>query len=404
MISGIRKYIAGTLIFVYIFYIAFIGLRYIKSPNYLYQTDLMASFLTGARVLRGGNADSLYNIDTQLEYQNIVTAPVVRNKLLPFRNTPLVGFFYIPLTFLTLKNAFIVVFIFNILLLTLFHKVFIRFAGISDNMWLLWIASLVFWPSVSTFLTGQNTGVFLVLLAFVYTLLLKERYYFAGVVGSLLLLRPQYILFLPFLLPFIDKKKKFLIGFLTFTLILVTANVFVSGFPVLLKYPAFVMSSEIPEYGNRLDKITSVYFLFKQFFPNIASFTIALINFIFYILVLILCYIFNNRGSFNKSYIIGILAISIFSIHSLSHDLIILLIPVYLLMTKEKRSLLDNILIFILFLSPIMVLFINAIYITIIIICTIFLVLIYYPSEEVQEKRLSKLKPGALKTSLTLKR
>jgi hypothetical protein len=402
MISEIRKYFAGTLIVVYIFYIVFVVSRYIKSPNYLYQTDLMASFLTGAMVIREGDADKLYNLDTQLEYQNKVTVPVIRNKLLPFRNTPLVGFFYIPLTFLTLKNAFIVVFVFNILLLIFFNKLFIRFTGKSNNTLLLWMISLFFWPSVATLLTGQNTGAFLVLLTLIYILILKKRYFLSGVVGSFMLLRPQCILFLPFLLPFIGEKKKFLIGFLTFAFLLLIANIIVSGYPVLLKYPNFVMASEIPEFGNRLNKITSVYFLFKQYFPNTSSSAGVLINCILYTFVLILCYLFNNKSSFDKNYIIGILAISIFSIHSLSHDLIVLLIPIYLLLTKDKRSLSENVLVTLLFLSPIMTLFINATYITIVIFCVIFLVLFYYPGKEVRVKEFAKMKPDTLKMNAIL--
>jgi hypothetical protein len=398
MISSAGKYFAATLIFVYIFYIANVVSWYIKNPNYIYQTDLMASFLTGAKVLSEGNTDNLYDLDTQLEYQNKVTTPLVRSKLLPFRNIPLVGFLYIPLTFLTLKNAFIVVFVFNILLLTLFNKIFIQFAGEYDKTRWLWMASLVFWPSVTMLLMGQNTGVILVFFALIYILLLKEKYYLAGVVGSLLLLRPQYILFLPFLLPLIYKKKEFLIGFLTFAFLLVVANIMVSSVPTLLRYPAFVMASEIPEYGNRLNKITSVYFLFKQVFPNASSSTILFINMFIYTSILILCYLFNSRRYFNKSYIIGILAISIFSIHSLSHDLIILLIPIFLLFAKTKRSLLDNVLILLLFFSPFMVLFINAAYITIVIFCATLLVLIYYPGKDIQEKGLGREKPVASKT------
>jgi hypothetical protein len=64
----------------------------------------------------------------------------------------------------------------------------------------------------------------------------------------------------------------------------------------------------------------------------LSNFLLLLINFALYILSVV---IFKNKikkFSFEKSFIIGIILTILFSVHALSHDLMVLLIPIFILL------------------------------------------------------------------------
>lgn len=371
MLKIFLRGIFGFGVIFYLLTIFYIIYSYFSYPAYLYQTDLMASFLTGSRIIRDGQVNNLYSFDTQQEYQHQVTAPFVREKLLPFRNIPLVGLMYVPLTYVSLKTATIIVFVLNVIFLFVFNRMFSKHASKPFKEIKLLLIALFFWPSIATLLSGQNAILILIIFTAIYFLLKNNKYFLAGMATSLLLLRPQSMLFLPFLWPIIKEKTTFLKGFLLSAFLFVVLNILISGLPVLLKYPDFVMASEVPEYGNRLNQISSMYVMFKQLLPQSSSAQLIVLNLATYIIVFSVYYLFHKRRLFEDNFMIGILATPIFSIHTLSHDLIILLIPIYLLLLKTDKNQFDKLLTIAIFVIPAITWFGNALFTTI----SIFLIL-----------------------------
>jgi len=330
------------------------SLFYISHPIYLYQTDLM-NFITGAMVIKEGKAKDLYNDKTQLYYQNKVTYPYEKHILLPFRNIPLVGFLYIPFTYMSLKAATMSIFVVNLGLLILFYKLFTsNVSGLSESKQLL-VLTFVYWPSVATLISGQIMGLILIIFALIFFTLVKKKYTLMGVLAALLFIRPQTLLILPLLLVMVKNKKKFLVGFILSGLIIFMLNIYISGINVILGYPKFVFSIENAFFDGRLSDVSSVYFTIRKLFPLMGSSVLFLLNSLLYLFFIIIFFLKRKSLSLIMGYSASLLITLLFSIHMLSHDLIILLIPIYSILsenTKKPINIYQNKLVLLLFFTP----------------------------------------------------
>jgi hypothetical protein len=313
------------------------------------------NLITGGMIIREGKAKDLYNNETQLYYQNKVTYPYEKHILLPFRNIPIVGFLYIPFTYMSLKMATISIFVINLGILFFFHKLFIsNVPGLSESKQLL-LLTLSYWPSVATLISGQIVGLILIAFALIFLTLIKKKYLLTGIFTSLLFLRPQTILFLPMLLLMVRNRKKFLAGFILSGLIIFMLNICISGAGVIFGFPKFVFSIENTFFNGRLSDVSSVYFTIKQLFPSVGSSGLLVINGLLYLFFLIIFFIKRKSLSLIAGYSASLLITLLFSIHILSHDLIILLIPIYLILSKntiKPKNFFQNKLVLLLFFTP----------------------------------------------------
>lgn len=350
---------------------------YITYPEYIYQTDLTV-FLTGARIIRDRQTNKLYNTDTQRNYQNKVVAPLYRETLfLPFRNIPLIAVLYIPLTYLSLRTSTIVVFIINLILLFVFHRLFTKYTPGSNNISWLWILPIIFWPSLATLIVGQHMGIILLIYALIYIYLYKKKDLLVGVWSSLLLIRPHNLLFLPFLYFMVKKRKDYIVGLVVSSVVFLILNLLVANYSVLMQIPQFSLSVEYAAFGNRAYHLASVYFMIMHIFPSFVQATIIALNLVLYIIFLIVFIIKRKYFTQAENFFVALLIALLFSIHVLSHDLLPLLIPMYLLIREQNSKMNENlrkIILLTLFLAPIFIVLRIAVF-------TVFLlmlILIYY--------------------------
>ena len=338
---SMKRYLSRSLLIivsvVYILIIADVVVNYLKHPFYLYQTDLV-NFLTGAKIIAKGMPVDLYNNETQLIYQNIITDPNIRNIPLPFRNIPLMGLVYVPFTYVSLKTATMCIFAINIGMFIALNKIFENKVWKKSMNWEFWVVVLLFWPFIATLLAGQYMGLMLIIITAIYFSLKGNRHFLTGVLTSLLWMRPQLILMLPFLFTYVRNKKTFSSGFFVSTLFIFLVNVFISDISTLAKYPKFVMSVENTFFEERISRITSVYFLFKDMFPSLAGINLMIINMVLYLFLFAIFHKRTKHLSLEINFIVIILTTVLFSIHVLSHDQLLLLIPIYLIIPFGKTT------------------------------------------------------------------
>jgi hypothetical protein len=198
-------------------------------------------------------------------------------------------------------------------------------------------------------------GLILIIFALIYFALVKKKYVLTGIFASLLFLRPQTLLILPLLLFMVKNKKKFLVGFILSGLIIFALNIHISGINAILGYPKFVFSVENAFFGGRLSDVSSVYFTIRELFPLMGSPVLFLLNSLLYLFFLIIFFLKRKSLSLIAGYSASLLITLLFSIHMLSHDLIILLIPIYLILsenTKKPINIYQNKLVLLLFFTP----------------------------------------------------
>jgi len=335
VLTGTFLYVFGISCVVFMFLVTY---RYIHTPYFLLKTDVI-SFLTGAKIIKEGDIGLLYDIETQYEYQNKVVAPH-QKALLPFRNFPVTAIFYTPLLNMNLKDSYVVVFAVNVLLVIVFTVLIFRLFPDLKKSKVLYFVPFLFWPSVNNLIVGQYTPVILLIFLWIYVSVKEKKDFLSGFATSLLIIKPQYLLFTPFALKLSVNKKNYLQGFISGIIIFILINIIISkgNIRLFMDYPKFIFSTESSEFGSRPNQMYTLYGLGNFYLPRIDNNILLGSNLFFYTLVAGYVYIKKkiNRNS-NKIFTLGIVLTILFSIHALTHDLMTLLLPAFIIISSEKK-------------------------------------------------------------------
>ena len=349
-----------------VFYLSFVVsylIYYFSIPKVIIASDLV-SFLTGAEILKSGKAGEIYDKDLQYTYQLKVIEPDFKYNLLPFRGLPIVAWLFVPLSYLKLNSAFVLLILINIFILFLFNRISSKLFPKIDKLKYLFLITLFYWPTVSTMILGQFTLLLVLIFLLVYKYSKDKNYFLAGITSGVLLVKPQYLLFIPFLFFLIREKRKFIKGLLISSILIILVNISISGLGELLKYPSFIIGTETINYGSRPYHMFTLFALFKLTpnLSNIPQLTLVALNFIVYLLTLVLFVRRRRKISFDYAFVAGMIFTVLFSVHALVHDLLILLVPIFILLNLvlkrgEVKLSIDKILIGLLFFLPTVILF-----------------------------------------------
>ena len=327
----------------------------------------VVSFITGAKMVRSGVKNEIYDLPTQHFYQNQVVAPFVKENALPFKNFPIFILPFIPFTFLPLRLSYIIFAFFNLAILGLFVFVSAKtFKRIKEfRLWFL--APFVFLPNILTIILGQLSIILAFTYLFIYKSLKENKAFLAGVISGFLFLKPQYIVAVPFFLLLAKKRPVFLKGFIIVFLILILSTFLISGPDALLKYPSFLLLTENESFSGHTQRMftlsSTLYYNPPIKFMSFKAVLIlnALLYFLFY-------YIFIRKYKqieFSLAFASATIFSLLFAVHVLEHDLAILLVPIMLLINSALYNIARNIkfIIFasLLFLMPLIVLLVSPV-------------------------------------------
>lgn len=335
------------------------------NPELIYVSDFV-SFLTGSSILSSGNAQNIYNLETQKVAQLLIKQSSDISTLLPFRSLPFLALLFKPFLSYNLITAYKTFLIINFG----FVIIFTYFSGeIFPNLkrsfyWFL--IPFAFFPFLHGLFLGQISSILLVLTLAIYFLLKNKKDTVSGILSAFLLIKFQYLTMVPMFFLLSGKKRKFLIGFLVTFSILALININLVGLDTIIEYPHFLSSTETGGFGSRPVEMFSLGSFLLMLSKGSISFSDLLIsNLLVYLFMLWIFYKNLKKVKFNDLFIFIILTSLFFGIHVLDHDLMILLVPIYILINeyfksrKEKGLLIISI---VLFMLPFTV-FINAAFI-----------------------------------------
>lgn len=354
----------------------------VNSPGSLVARSDLVSFLTGAKIVSEGASEDLYNLDLQYSIQSNIIAPYKRDDILPFKNFAVFSLPFIPLTYLSLKQSYIIFAFFNLVLLGILvyisSNIFTKINKI--KYWLL--IPFIFLPNILTTLSGQLS----IILAFIYLLIYisiqKKNALLTGAITGLLLIKPQFIIVSLFFFLLVSDKKRFFYGLMGSSLVFILASIYLSDIKAILSYPEFLLATENASFLERSQKMFTVSSSLFYNLPLEISYHYALyLNTAFYILIY---YLFIKRYKLievDLAFVSATLFSLLFAVHVLEHDLSILIVPVFVLLNysrrkskfRRKSALLFAILLFFL---PLVILMINPLVGTIITL-TIAIILLY---------------------------
>lgn len=319
-------------------------------------------------MIKEGGKENFYKMDNQLLYQQRVVAPDTKDELLPFKNLPLFAFPFIPLTYFPLSLSYRIFAYLNLILLGVFTLLLKRVFRNTRKVGLLSLIPFIYIPNIISIIVGQISIIMAITVLFLYKLFKEGKYFIAGLVSGILLIKLQYLTIIPFLFFIAREKKQYLSGFFVAASILAVSSIYFAGVEALAGYPSFLLQTENASFGIRSQRmltVNSTIFYLKPFF--VSGYRYALYaNSLLYLGAL---YLFSKRHklvALDNSFSSAIVFSLLFAVHVLEHDLTVLLVPVLLLanMAKGGRREVKGYYLFyalLLFLLPVIVIFISPV-------------------------------------------
>ncbi|OGM24591.1 hypothetical protein A2962_01385 [Candidatus Woesebacteria bacterium RIFCSPLOWO2_01_FULL_39_61] len=307
--------------------------------SYFSKSADFISYFVGAEILAAGKGSLLYDLPTQYFFQTSVIDPKIGDWVLPFRGIPAVLLIYLPLTFLSLETAYTIFSIGNFLLLIFFYYLLTRvFENISAKSKYLFLLVIVFIPALQALCMGQLSVLITTIFLIIFNSIKDKKYVLAGVFSSLLIIKAQYLTAIPFIFFLVREKKQFLIGFFPMFAFLILVSS-VMSYPLwFLRYPAFLFTTENSNYGSRFQDMGSFYANTRFLFSNLSGRFVVFLNTLLYFVVLIFFAIRSRKLTYETLFVSTILFSIVFSVHFLSFDYVLLLIPFYIIFNKIFRG------------------------------------------------------------------
>src|SRR3989304_5187985 len=266
---------SGTLLFLVALMI--FNRFFFEVPFSLIEGSDFLHFVAPAQTVKEGKGYLLYDVSTNFQVQKTLLGPELRTSVLTFRNLPFVTLIFLPFTFLPLLTA-------------------LRLFGV------------------------------------IYIVLIRKKDLWVGVVTSLLLIKTQFVIFFPFLLLISKDKRTFFLGYLWGVLIIFLASSLIAGPSFWLHYPKYLLETEGPKFGSRVEELFTLYAFFQQI--GVEKLASLILNGILYgVSVMLFKKNYKNAG-FNNSFIALTLFSLSFSMHILLHDLSILTILLFILTSR----------------------------------------------------------------------
>jgi hypothetical protein len=297
----------------------------LKGPDFF-------SFYSGARlfVTRGGSA--VYDLVLQREIQIQVTSqPPDRFIVLPYFHPPFYTLLIAPLGYLTYRQAYIAMAIFNVILAVALIVLLVRSSlSIHGRAAVVAVALIAgFFPLFVTILQGQSDLVVLVPLAAAYVAWARGRLGWAGIFTALALSKPQLLLLLPVL--FLARRAwRALAGFAVVLLALGAISVAGLGFGPVVDYlkalGAWAIGGSLPTNGQLAYTDPAVYSLknILQALPGGSTTALVILLFLLALAALSLSW---RPDKPRLDFALAIAASLVLSPHQNVHDLALLVIP-----------------------------------------------------------------------------
>lgn len=314
----IRNFFFFTLFLIFI-----LVLTYYLDVQYSPGADFVV-YLTAAKIIRDGLASHLYDFTTQIAYRNQIV-PLNKLLLLPFLAPGITGLMFLPFANLPPALGYLIFYIFNLSIVLIICLLISRYILRKSYIFIVGY-TLLFLPVFYAVRQGQVSIILLLLFTLIYLFHKRKNYFLSSMFCSFLVLKPQYLLFFPFLLILSEDRMKSLKYFLLFMSVLFFGSALLQGIQSLIDYPLFLSAVDSPIYGN-------LYWRKVSFVPLLRSLGLSntisvLVNFVFYLGSILLFYRKFRRTKYDLYFTVGILFSLTFSVYSFQHDLSILLLPI----------------------------------------------------------------------------
>ncbi|OGM24589.1 hypothetical protein A2962_01375 [Candidatus Woesebacteria bacterium RIFCSPLOWO2_01_FULL_39_61] len=317
---------------------------FLMRGKFAFGTDFI-HFYTAAQIVKEGKGSSLYKVDVQRSFQLKLIKKYLGEELTfseskpvaMFMNPPFVVLFYLPFSLMEYDVGYISFLALNIFFLWMLIFLSSRYFK-KINRLFLYISPPLFLPVIGTLFMGQPTLILAIVTLFIFLSLTRKKTFQAGIFTALFLIKPQFMIITPFLYILVQDKRRFVLGFLSMLAILVGISILISGItPTLSDYIHIIAAGQdYWKYDPQAVKMVSLNgllaFIFRGWLYGYKSIGLNVVCYF----VAILVFIRNPRNAkFGHRFLIAVFFTLLFSGHTLLHDLVILLPPLFALLDSK---------------------------------------------------------------------
>lgn len=311
-----------------------------------YQTDYM-NYTIGGRIVNDGNITNLYDYETQKSYYKVLV-PSIGEYIRTYRSLPFVAKMLSPISYLSFTNSLKIQVLINIFA---YLAVLYLYAKNNRQYLSLIFLSLGFMPIFPAIFNGQVTLMMTAALGLSYLLLcphdvakgkyLKRDYpLLAGIIFSLILLKPHFAPLVLFLMLLTKKPGHFLTGFFIGSLTLISVGMRELGIFYIFDYLKFLFTTEDAINGTRYANVSSSQGLFELVLGTQYAFYATIVLSITLLPILYFRYIKKlNKFEPDIKLLIPTIIITTLSLHVFEHDRVLMLIPMAMLWISGKKKL-----------------------------------------------------------------
>ena len=302
------------------------------NPKLVIGTDFI-SYLTGGLMVRKGFGNEIYNLDRQYIFQLKAIEPLDREYVLPFKNPPIVAVLFIPFTFFSVIDSYRLFIVFNFVFLAIITIYLATIFPKINKIHFWYFIPFLYLGSLATVVIGQISFWLVFIFSYAYKALKEKKDFYLGFVLGFILIKPQYIISIPYFFLLSKKRNSFLKGFFLSIIIFIFINFLISGIQPLIEYPRFILATETPFYGSKVDQMITINSVMQSLLKPFGIKNI-------YSIIINLCLYFASLFIFAKKKLkmrtdylyIAILILSLlFAVHVNVYDLSILIIAIFIL-------------------------------------------------------------------------
>lgn len=307
-------------------------------------------FYTAGQIIRQGQGHRLYDDALQYQIQQSFASEVqIRRGALPYNHPAFEALLFVPFTYLNYATAYLVWDLINICILAVLSFLLRPHISVMQHaspfLWLLVL--LGFFPVVATLMQGQDVILLLLFYALAFVALKKNADALAGLWLGLGTFRFHLIIPL-FIILLFWKRWKTCRSFLLITVMLAAMSSAITGWEAALRYPGYVL---------RLESSLGHAAIFPAVMPNLRglvtawtwarTFPGASLAVVIALSLGVLAWIIaagrgqNFPGKFDLQFSLATVATVLVCYHAYAYDLIVLVIPAFLLVSyvRERPSL-----------------------------------------------------------------
>ena len=336
---GFRPFFVAAVAFLTLTQLAFVLLAI---PQSLTGRSDFRQLYSAGYMLRTGQGSHLYDYRATVAYEEQLAGTT--GARLPYNHPAYEALIFAPLSLLSYRQAFLLFFLFNVVILTVSFRLLLPPAEWITSLWPHLPIGLFagFLPVGVCLIQGQDSIIMLALVAGSYVLAQRGRDGIAGSLLALSLFKFQFIV--PVVLLFAARRRwKLLGGFFVAMLVLVVISLFIAGLDSLQAYPKYLASmsaglrseAQRQTYGIYPEKMSNIrglfYLIFGSWLP-LSTLQILTVS----SSVLILLWAARTNLPLETAVVVGFLV----SYHAPIHDAVILLLALMKLPRRVSPHLL----------------------------------------------------------------